>query len=665
MSDDARAMLGGGLSHDEAQTLISLRMDGPLDIERIRQLDAHVAGCPTCATFAAAMAGMAIGFRELPLLPPSPVVARAVRAEVRKGGVFRSIGRWITASRALPIGALGAATVALAVIAATTVGPLRDGGEGPQVLAPLAATSAAEVAYATGPAAARKTAAPLNVQVEPTAVPPTAVIVVVTATIEPVATEQPAGEPTIVMVAAAETGELAATESSEPRPTEIQAVVTDTPRPLPTATPEPPATATETAEPTATFTPAATATGIIVVTSEADELSAEATVASAGGDSAGTSPAIKPRDPAEPTAESAIGGGESDSSSGESLPADASVGSGDQFIVQRGADSGDAAGAGDAASAETRATDAGGSLESSLPAAATPVAFDDLQPTGRRFDASGTLLPSIVGDYYAVERPDGMLWVLDGDGVVVDEDFGFTPVWSSDSPVVYTADAILLEGKGAMLAWDAAAGTHEHVTSGVDADGIAVLDTPVAWVDGDLWFLRYRPGGSPSLELRTLNGDEQLWAADGIALVGQNIYASGREVYAPTDLGWLIITPGQPEEVLGGSAEPADERLLSPAGDEIAFIAAGRVLVGSARNPGGASEVGSVDGGGIAWTPYGLVIADGAEVRLVGQGIDVSLVVDGDGLSSPVWTGDGLLVLGGDGELSLLPTADLEAMLGF
>jgi anti-sigma factor RsiW len=146
MSDDARAMRGNDLSHDDAQALISARMDGPLDSERNRALLAHLAGCPTCAAFAAVMEGMTVGFREIPVLPPSPVVARAVRAEVRKTGVFRSFGRWLTSSRGLPLGALGAATVALAIVAASTFGPLADRVAGPQVAAPQASVGGGDVA---------------------------------------------------------------------------------------------------------------------------------------------------------------------------------------------------------------------------------------------------------------------------------------------------------------------------------------------------------------------------------------------------------------------------------------------------------------------------------------------------------------------------------------
>lgn len=664
MSDDTRAMLGGDLSHDEAQTLVSMRMDGPLDIERIRQLNAHLAGCPACASFAAAMEGIAVGFRELPLLPPSPVVARAVRAEVRKGGLFRSLGRLMATNRALPLSALGAATVALAIVAASTFGSLRDGGGGPQVAAPLAATTAAEAAYASGAADARKTSAPPNVQVEPTEEPPTVAAVIVTATVEVAATEPMGDEPTAVMILAAETGEALPAEPTAPQPTAAPATATDTPRPVATATDEPTATATETAEPTATATPAATATGIIVVTAEADEQAAEPTVESDAGESSGGSPAIKPREDAAPTGEAAIGGDAGDAAAGGAASADANAdadaGSG-QAIVQRGSGGADDA---DTGAAGSDVAGSGEAADTSLMPGAAPLAFGDLVTTGASLDVSGTLLPAIVGDYYAVELPGGLFWVLDGDGAVVDEGYGYVPVWSSDAPVAYTANAVIAEGTGAIIAWDAAAGASDFATGGVDADDLPVFDTPVAWVAGDLWFLRFRADGSPLLELRTLNGGEQLWASDGYALVGQNAYATGGAVYAPTDAGWLVIMPGKPEELLGGDVVVADEVVLAPDGDQVAFIGGGRVLLADAWNPGAAVDVGAIDGGGIAWTPYGLVIADGAGVRLVDQGVEVTLVTDGDGLSAPVWSDNGLLIRGGDGEIRLLPTADLEAMLG-
>ncbi|HYI25325.1 MAG TPA: zf-HC2 domain-containing protein, partial [Thermomicrobiales bacterium] len=90
------------LSHQEAQALISARLDGPLDPVAERELNAHLATCTTCRAFNASATGLATGLQHLPYLPPSPAVTRAVLEHINTPA---SPWAWLTgawSSRALP-----------------------------------------------------------------------------------------------------------------------------------------------------------------------------------------------------------------------------------------------------------------------------------------------------------------------------------------------------------------------------------------------------------------------------------------------------------------------------------------------------------------------------------------------------------------------------------
>ena len=102
------------ISHDEAKSLISARLDRQLDPASEQQLAQHLHGCESCRRFAARMSVMQTGIRELPYLPPSPVVRRAVMAEVRKG---RTVGGRLSAW----LGQFSLSPGPLATIGATAV----------------------------------------------------------------------------------------------------------------------------------------------------------------------------------------------------------------------------------------------------------------------------------------------------------------------------------------------------------------------------------------------------------------------------------------------------------------------------------------------------------------------------------------------------------------
>jgi Putative zinc-finger len=102
------------LSHDQAEQLISDRLDGPLNPQDSRDLLLHLAGCQSCTAFAVQMEVMARELEALPMLPASPVVSRQVRETIyskqsfwdRLGLSFQP-GRW---------SAMPAAVAALAVV---------------------------------------------------------------------------------------------------------------------------------------------------------------------------------------------------------------------------------------------------------------------------------------------------------------------------------------------------------------------------------------------------------------------------------------------------------------------------------------------------------------------------------------------------------------------
>ena len=72
------------INHAEAQSLISARLDEPLDPIVARELDAHLATCPQCRAFASQTAAMSRALQGLPYLPASPKVRRAVLDATQK-----------------------------------------------------------------------------------------------------------------------------------------------------------------------------------------------------------------------------------------------------------------------------------------------------------------------------------------------------------------------------------------------------------------------------------------------------------------------------------------------------------------------------------------------------------------------------------------------------
>ena len=84
------------ISHDKAQSLISARYDEPLSPADTRDLQEHLASCPTCREFATDADLLINGLRTLPQMPPSPRVSRMVQAGLRDGAAPRGwVSQWL------------------------------------------------------------------------------------------------------------------------------------------------------------------------------------------------------------------------------------------------------------------------------------------------------------------------------------------------------------------------------------------------------------------------------------------------------------------------------------------------------------------------------------------------------------------------------------------
>lgn len=305
------------ISHIEAQALISARMDGPLDPIAVRELQAHIATCDICRAFANQTAAMTQAFHELPYLPASPSVSRAVMEHVqRPTSVWGMTQKWLTPN----LGSALSTVAALLVVAALSIFVLtrivgQGGGDGHQTTQVLTApsqetgnglalnnlTPTATVAPGGGSQGQPTTVAPTakaattTVAATNVAVAPTATSAVETAP-GPTSTSAGADNGQIVVPTEVTTVEPAAVATSEqkqalggagqsgqgaartaagastaiplptwtPLPTSTATAATTTTAPSPTDTPVPTETPspepTSTTEPTATLVPTETPT---------------------------------------------------------------------------------------------------------------------------------------------------------------------------------------------------------------------------------------------------------------------------------------------------------------------------------------------------------------------------------------------------------------------
>ncbi len=119
------------ISHIEAQALISARMDGPLDPIAERELQAHIATCPACRAFADQTSVMARAFHNLPYLPSSPTVSRAVLQHVqRPRTLWGRAQEWLAPNLGSAFATLAVLVVIVALGAFVLTRVIGSGGDG-------------------------------------------------------------------------------------------------------------------------------------------------------------------------------------------------------------------------------------------------------------------------------------------------------------------------------------------------------------------------------------------------------------------------------------------------------------------------------------------------------------------------------------------------------
>lgn len=187
------------LTHEEAEMLISARMDEQLDRADSRALLVHLQTCESCRAFAVQSEVLGRELAALPVLPPSAMVDRQVRESIA-----RDSRRWSLASLFPGTAGNSGMRVALGAVAMLTLLSVfllvrmagNDGGSGGSIDAPsggvaqqAAPSSTAELAMAESTSTAGPTETP-RVVVQQTQ-EPTVADTVAAAQSEPTRTPQP------------------------------------------------------------------------------------------------------------------------------------------------------------------------------------------------------------------------------------------------------------------------------------------------------------------------------------------------------------------------------------------------------------------------------------------------------------------------------------------
>jgi hypothetical protein len=127
------------LTHEEAEMLISARMDEQLDRADSRALLVHLQTCESCRAFAVQAEVLGRGLAALPVLPPSPVVDRQIRESIRNGRSRWSLGALLPVTGGngglrVAVGALAMLTLVSVFLLVRMAGD--QGGNGPSIDAP-------------------------------------------------------------------------------------------------------------------------------------------------------------------------------------------------------------------------------------------------------------------------------------------------------------------------------------------------------------------------------------------------------------------------------------------------------------------------------------------------------------------------------------------------
>ena len=124
--------------HERARVLAGERIDQPIEATEEAWLNDHLAGCPECASIAAAYAAQRAELRGLRRRPPSPPrdlwarTAAAIEREAAAGSHARRPARR-TLPSAIPLGAISGVLVIAVVVAASL---LSRPVSGPSIVAP-------------------------------------------------------------------------------------------------------------------------------------------------------------------------------------------------------------------------------------------------------------------------------------------------------------------------------------------------------------------------------------------------------------------------------------------------------------------------------------------------------------------------------------------------
>jgi hypothetical protein len=127
------------LSHEEAEMLISARMDEHLDRADSRALLLHLQTCESCRAFAVQSEVLGRELNALPVLPPSAIVDRQIRESIAKGNKRWSLAGFFpaTGGNSGLRAAIGAVAILTLVSVFLLIRMANDGnGPGPAIEAP-------------------------------------------------------------------------------------------------------------------------------------------------------------------------------------------------------------------------------------------------------------------------------------------------------------------------------------------------------------------------------------------------------------------------------------------------------------------------------------------------------------------------------------------------
>jgi len=684
------------LTHEEAEALISARLDTPLDPAQNRALLAHLATCRQCRAFATSMEVMARSLRELPQYPPSPVVSRQVRERIAAGRPWWS--RWAAAAddgrwRGMP--AVAGALVVL-VFAATVLifrGDEETGPRGPaapsdtaiaqaltRTAEPTMTASESFAINAESPTPTRRaesaaepspTPTPWNIRYTPEPTPTGEVVIAGFTPTETVAIAE-ATEPSAPEPEASPSPTPTDEPTETPEPTET-ATEEPTETPEPTEPPEPTATSTEepTETPTATKTPSPTATATASPTPTKEPTATEEPTATSAPTETPTpepteTPRILPRQTTAP--EDATESPEPvESPTGEEgdqvTPIEATEEATATPPIQpigggrgaAGTEQPDPADDGDSGSSDDR-----GSGEDEGDQDGNDGAEDGIEPGANPFESAeivGNLPQNAAAAAGPLLRsPTGLIAVFSGENLVITDAVGSelrdlgpaqSPRWS---PLGHN---LLFAQNGRVYVWWDQDGSVTEVSA--EGDG---FDLPIGWHDAQLYYLRATPGQLAVWRTEWDGSDPvEIWVAEGIEPSGGEAVAVPGGLLIPTTAGWLHLSLDGSLKELGGPALPDGPVATSPSGNLLAFTSGGSLVISSVETPGeplltAPLATGSMAGWAFAPSEDAVVVTDGDHLFILGlDGVTLGQATAPSGwsLGIPSWDGDGITVAADDG----------------